>query len=201
MCALSLSPFMFLSFSMLFSSACLCKKVPQANAGGLNGSVCQWPGGWATLAADCIRLKERYRKELAFWNLSANFLSALNNQPPPYIFTWSQYTHANASLDYFLLLFLRRRVVFACVQQQHSLQSLCRLFLLPGPQSGDNFLACFCARQLVKHGPSACFSLRLTFATNDKAIKTRAGPVNQVAWKYESLLLVARAVKAQAVFG
>jgi hypothetical protein len=61
------------------------KKVPQANAGGLNGSVRQWRVGDA--GCRLLKAQQEIQKELACWNLSANFLSALNNQPPLYIFT------------------------------------------------------------------------------------------------------------------
>jgi hypothetical protein len=56
-------------------------------AGGLVGDA----------ACRLLKAQQEIQKELACWNLSANFLSALNNQPPLYIFTWSQYTHKRKS--------------------------------------------------------------------------------------------------------
>jgi hypothetical protein len=123
MCALSLSPFIVLDVirqrvSLQKSSASKCRWfewvcVSMARAG--------W---WATLLADCLRLNKRYRKSShAGICLQTSYLLSITNHPS--IFSLDHNTHTNASLDSFLLLFLRRASSFHVSSSRaapHSLQ-------------------------------------------------------------------------------
>jgi len=85
MCALSLSPFIVLDVirqrvSLQKSSASKCRWFEWVCVNGAGGLV-------GDAACRLLKAQQEIQKELACWNLSANFLSALNNQPPLYIFT------------------------------------------------------------------------------------------------------------------
>jgi hypothetical protein len=74
----------------------------------VNGGRAGW---WATLLADCLRLNKRYRKSSpAGICLQTSYLLSITNHPS--IFSLDHNTHTNASLDSFLLLFLRRASSF-----------------------------------------------------------------------------------------